>query len=130
MNTLSLPFSKNAIVKLTGFVLNNYSHIRSTIDAGIEFTKKTYQAVKITTGTIYSLFTATAEAMQAVENEGALKGLQKKEAVLIYIQQEYVAAKAELKAVWSTWATTLSWFIDQLITLLNAGRNVMPVFAG
>lgn len=130
MNTLSLPFAKNAIVNLTGFVLNNYSHIRSTIDAGIAFTKKTYQAVKITTSTIYSLFTATAEAMQTVENASTLKGLEKKQVVLDYIQKEYIAAKDELKAVWSSWATTLSWFIDQLITLLNAGRNVMPVFAG
>lgn len=125
-----IKFSKNAIVALASFVLNNYGHIKETITAGIELTKKTYSNVRLTTGSIYSLLTATAQAMQSVENEGFLKGLEKKLAVLDYIEKEYVETKAEIKAIWSGWGTTVSWFIDQLIAMLNSGRSVLQNFAG
>lgn len=125
-----VTFSANAIVALAGFVLNNYGHIKETVIAGIELTKKTYSNVKLTTGSIYRLLSTTAEAMQAVENEGVLKGLEKKLAVLDYIEKEYVATKAEIKAIWSGWSTTVSWFIDQLIAMLNSGRSVLQNFAG
>lgn len=125
-----ITLSKNAIVGLAGFVLNNYGHIQDTIKAGIALTQKTFSNVRLTTGAIYSLLTATAEAMQSVENENFLKGLEKKKAVLDYIEKEYVERKAEIKAIWSTWSTTVSWFIDQLITMLNSGRSVLQTFAG
>lgn len=125
-----ITFSKNAIVALAGFVLNNYGHIKETIVAGIELTQKTYSNVRLTTGMIYNLLTATAQAMQSVENEGFLKGLEKKKAVFDYIEKEYVATKAEIKAIWSGWSTTVSWFIDQLIVMLNSGRSVLQNFAG
>lgn len=68
--------------------------------------------------------------MQAVENEGVLKGLEKKLRVLEFIEKEYVETKAEIKEIWSTWRQTADWFIDQLISMLNAGRNVLHTFAG
>lgn len=69
-------------------------------------------------------------AMQSVENEGVLKGLEKKLAVLDFIEKEYVETKAEIKLIWSDWRTTVSWFIDQLIAMLNSGRSVLQTFVG
>ncbi|ENV33936.1 hypothetical protein [Acinetobacter gerneri] len=126
----NIKFTQNAIVGLAGFVLNNYGHIKETINEGIELTKKSVSNVRLTTSAIYSLLTATAEAMQSIENEGVLKGLEKKKAVLDYISKEYVETKAEIKAIWSNWLTTVSWFIDQLIAMLNSGRSVLRMYAG
>ena len=123
-------FSKSAITSLAAYVLNNYGHISETVEKGIELTHKTYGNVKLTISTVYDMFTATAQYMQAVENEGVLKGLAKKEAVLEYMVKEYLEAKAELKAIWSGWRTTVSWFIDQLISMLNSGRHVLQAFVG
>uniref|UniRef100_UPI0013A6A5DF hypothetical protein n=1 Tax=Acinetobacter sp. CFCC 10889 TaxID=1775557 RepID=UPI0013A6A5DF len=64
------------------------------------------------------------------ENEGVLKGLEKKLAVLDYIEKEYVETRAEIKAIWAGWSTTVSWFVDQLIAMLNSGRSVLQNFAG
>lgn len=125
-----ITFSKSAIISLAAFVLNNYGHISDTVEKGIELTVKTYSNVKLTSLAVYDMFTATAEYMQAVENEGVLKGLEKKKAVLEYMVKEYVEAKAEIKAIWVGWKDTVSWFIDQLITMLNAGRSVLHAFAG
>ncbi|OTG68294.1 hypothetical protein B9T25_06325 [Acinetobacter sp. ANC 4470] len=122
--------SKNAIVGLASFVLNNYGHISETIQQGIELTKKTYSNSKLTLVAVYDLFNETAKAMQSIENEGALKGLEKKLAVFNFIEKEYVETRAEIKAIWAGWKTTVSWFIDQLITLLNSGRTVLNTFAG
>ena len=38
--------------------------------------------------------------------------------------------KEEIKAIWNGWRDTVSWYIDQLIALLNSGRNVLQTFAG
>ena len=122
--------SKNAIVGLASFVLNNYGHISETIIKGIELTKKTYSNSKLTIVAVYNLFNETAKAMQSIENEGTLKGLEKKLAVLDFIEKEYIETQAEIKAIWAGWKTTVSWFIDQLITLLNSGRTVLNTFAG
>ena len=80
-----ITFSKTAIISLATFVLNNYAHISETVEAGIALTKKTYGNVELTTVAVYDMFKATAGYMQAVENEGVLKGLAKKEAVLDYM---------------------------------------------
>ena len=122
--------SKNAIVGLPSFVLNNYGHISVTIIKGIELTKKTYSNSKLTIVAVYNLFNETAKAMQSIENEGTLKGLEKKLAVLDFIEKEYVETKTEIKLIWSGWRTTVSWFIDQLITMLNSGRSVLQAFVG
>lgn len=125
-----IVFSKNAIIGLADFVLKNYGHISETIQQGIELTKKTYSNSKLTIVAVYNLFNETAKAMQSIENEGALKGLEKKLAVFNFIEKEYVETKAEIKAIWAGWKTTVSWFIDQLISLLNSGRTVLEAFAG
>ena len=122
--------SKNAIVGLASFVLNNYGHISETIIKGIELTKKTYSNSKLTIVAVYALFNETAKAMQSIENEGTLKGLEKKLAVLDFIEKEYIETQAEIKEIWAGWKMTVSWFIDQLITLLNSGRTVLNTFAG
>lgn len=122
--------SKNAIVGLASFVLNNYGHISETIIKGIELTKKTYSNSKLTIVAVYDLFNETAKAMQSIENEGTLKGLEKKLAVLDFIEKEYIETQAEIKEIWAGWKMTVSWFIDQLITLLNSGRTVLNTFAG
>lgn len=125
-----ITYSPIAIINLTDFVLKNYGHIIETVDAGIELTKKTFSNVKLTSEVVYDLFRTTAAYMQAVENEGVLKGLEKKKAVFQYIVKEYLEAKAELKAVWSGWEDTVSWFIDQVIAMLNSGRQVLQTFVG
>lgn len=123
-------FSKNAIIGLADFVLKNYAHINETIQKGIALTKLTYSNSKLTLIAVYELFDEIAKAMQSVENEDLLKGLEKKLAVFDFIEKEYIETKVEIKAVWSTWKTTVSWFIDQLISLLNSGRNILDAFAG
>ncbi len=125
-----ITFSPKAIISLTDFVLKNYGHIIETVEKGIELTKKTYSNIKLTSEAVYDLLRTTANYMQAVENEGVLKGLAKKEAVLEFIVKEYLETTAEIKAVWAGWKDTVSWFIDQLISMLNAGRSVLHTFAG
>lgn len=125
-----ITFSKSAITSLAAFVLNNYGHISETIEKGIELTKKTYVNSKLTALAVYDLFQETAKYMQAVENEGVLKGLAKKEAVLDFMVKEYLEAKAEIKEIWAGWKDTVSWYIDQLISMLNSGRSVLNAFAG
>ena len=127
---MQVKFSKNAIIGLADFVLKNYGHISATIEAGIIATKQTYTNSKLTLVAVYDLLQETANAMQSVENEGVLKGLEKKLAVLDFIEKEYVETKAEIKLIWSGWRTTVSWFIDQLITMLNSGRSVLQAFVG
>lgn len=125
-----ITFSKSAITSLAAFVLNNYGHISETVEKGIELSHKTYGNVKLTISAVYDMFTTTARYMQAVENEGVLKGLAKKEAVLEFIVKEYLETTAEIKAVWAGWKDTVSWYIDQLISMLNSGRSVLHAFAG
>lgn len=125
-----ITFSPKAIISLTDFVLKNYGHIIETVEKGIELTKKTYSNIKLTSEAVYDLLRTTADYMQAVENEGVLKGLAKKEAVLEFIVKEYLETTAEIKAIWAGWKDTVSWFIDQLISMLNAGRSVLHTFAG
>jgi len=125
-----VTFSKSAIISLADYVLKNYGHISETIEAGIVATKQTYINSKLTALAVYDLLQTTAKYMQAVENEGVLKGVAKKEAVLDFIIKEYLEAEAEIKAIWSGWRTTVSWFIDQLIAMLNSGRSVLQTFAG
>lgn len=48
------------------------------------------------------------------------KGLAKKEAVLEFMIKEYLETHAEIKQIWSGWHTTVSWFIDSLISMLNS----------
>lgn len=127
---MQVKFSKNAIIGLGDFVLKNYGHISETIEAGIALTKKTYSNSKLTLIAVYELLQETANAMQSVENEGVLKGLEKKMAVLDFIEKEYVETKAEIKQIWAGWKTTVSWFIDQLIAMLNSGRSVLQAFVG
>lgn len=127
---MQVKFSKNAIIGLTDFVLKNYGHISATIEAGIIATKQTYTNSKLTLVAVYELLQETANTMQSVENEGVLKGLEKKLAVLDFIEKEYVETKTEIKLIWSGWRTTVSWFIDQLITMLNSGRSVLQAFVG
>ncbi|MEX5441900.1 hypothetical protein WCE14_00715 [Acinetobacter schindleri] len=125
-----ITFSKSAITSLAVFVLNNYGHISETIEKGIELTKKTYANSKLTALAVYDLFQETAKYMQAVENEGVLKGLAKKEAVLDFIVKEYLETTTEIKQIWAGWKDTVSWYIDQLISMLNSGRSVLHAFAG
>lgn len=127
---MQVKFSKNAIIGLADFVLKNYGHISATIEAGIIATKQTYTNSKLTLVAVYDLLQETANAMQSVENEGVLKGLEKKLAVLDFIEKEYVETKTEIKLIWSGWRTTVSWFIDQLILMLNSGRSVLQAFVG
>lgn len=130
MAQIKVKFSTDAIVGLAAYVLRNYGHISETIEKGIALTKKTYINSKLTIKAVYDLFEEVAKHMQAVENEGVLKGLEKKLRVLEFIEKEYVETKAEIKEIWSTWRQTADWFIDQLISMLNAGRNVLHTFAG
>lgn len=123
-------FSKTAIINLTDHVLKNYGHINETVEAGITATQKTYTNIKLTSLAVYDMFQATAKYMQAVENEGVLKGLAKKEAVLEFMIKEYLETHAEIKQIWSGWHTTVSWFIDSLINMLNSGRSVLQAFVG
>lgn len=125
-----ITFSKSAITTLTDFVLKNYGHIQGVIERGIALTLQTVNSVKLTSLAIYDMFYETAKYMQAVENEGALKGLAKKNAVLQYMIKEYLETKAEIKAIWSNWKDTVSWFIDQIIAMLNSGRHVLHTFVG
>ena len=125
-----ITVSPKAITALATFVLQNYGHIYDTIQAGIVVTGQTYSNVKITAVAIQDLFVETAKVMEAVENEGTLKGIAKKQAVLEFIEKEFIATKAELKAIWKGWREAVANFIDQLISMLNAGRNVLPAFVG
>lgn len=125
-----ITFSKTAIIGLADYILKNYGHISETVEAGIAITKKTYSNIKLTSLAIYDMFQSTAKYMQAVENEGVLKGLAKKEAVLEFMVKEYLETHAEIKQIWAGWYTTVSWFIDQLISMLNSGRTVLQTFAG
>ena len=125
-----ITFSPKAIISLADFVLKNYGHIYETVEKGIEITKKTYGNIKLTSEAVYNLLRTTADYMQAVENEGVLKGVAKKEAVLDFIVKEYLETTAEIKAIWAGWRTTVSWFIDQLIAMLNSGRSVLQTFVG
>lgn len=125
-----ITYSTTAIIALADFVLKNYGHISLTIEKGIELTRQTYPNSKLTLIEVYDLLQHTAHAMQSVENQGTLKGLAKKLAVLDYIEKEYLETKAEINAIWAGWKTTLSWFIDQLIAMLNSGRSVLEAFAG
>lgn len=125
-----VTFSKSAIIGLADYVLKNYGHISETVEAGIIATKQTYSNSKLTALAVYDLLQTTAKYMQAVENEGVLKGLAKKQAVLDFIVKEYLEAESEIKQIWSGWRTTVSWFIDQLIGMLNSGRSVLQAFAG
>jgi len=125
-----ITLSKTAIINLADFVLKNYGHISETVEAGIVATQKTYSNVHLTSLAVYDMLQTTAKYMQAVENEGVLKGLAKKEAVLEYMIKEYLETKEEIKAIWNGWRDTVSWYIDQLIALLNSGRNVLQTFAG
>jgi len=125
-----ITLSKTAIINLADFVLKNYGHISETVEAGIVATKKTYSNVHLTSLAVYDMLQTTAKYMQAVENEGVLKGLEKKEAVLEFIVKEYLETHAEIKQIWSGWRTTVSWFIDQLISMLNSGRSVLQAFVG
>lgn len=125
-----ITYSKTAIIGLADYILKNYGHISETVEAGIAITQKTYSNIKLTSLAVYDMFQATAKYMQAVENEGVLKGLAKKEAVLEFMVKEYLETHAEIKQIWSGWYTTISWFIDQLISMLNSGRTVLQTFAG
>jgi ABC-type proline/glycine betaine transport system substrate-binding protein len=125
-----VTFSKNAIIGLADYVLKNYGHIGEVVEAGIIATKQTYSNSKLTALAVYDLLQTTAKYMQAVENEGVLKGLAKKQAVLDFIVKEYLETEAEIKQIWSGWRTTVSWFIDQLIGMLNSGRSVLQAFVG
>lgn len=125
-----ITYSPKAIINLTDFVLKNYGHIIETVEKGIEITKKTYSNIKLTSEAIYDLFRTTSRYMQAVENEGVLKGLAKKEAVLDFIVKEYLETTTEIKQIWAGWKDTVSWYIDQLISMLNSGRSVLHAFAG
>ena len=44
--------------------------------------------------------------------------------------KEYLETQDEIKQIWSGWRTTVSWFIDQLISMLNSGRHVLQAFVG
>ena len=125
-----VTFSKTAIINLADYVLKNYGHINETVEAGITATQKTYTNIKLTSLAVYDMFQATAKYMQAVENEGVLKGLAKKEAVLEFMIKEYLETHAEIKQIWSGWHTTVSWFIDSLISMLNSGRSVLQACVG
>jgi len=125
-----VTFSKSAIIGLVDYVLKNYGHIGEVIEVGIATTKQTYSNSKLTALAVYDLLQTTAKYMQAVENEGVLKGVAKKEAVLDFIVKEYLETEAEIKQIWSGWRTTVSWFIDQLISMLNSGRSVLQAFVG
>lgn len=125
-----VTFSKTAIIGLADYVLKNYGHIGEVIEVGIATTKQTYSNSKLTALSVYGLLQTTAKYMQAVENEGVLKGVAKKEAVLDFIVKEYLETEAEIKQIWSGWRTTVSWFIDQLISMLNSGRSVLQAFVG
>lgn len=125
-----ITVSPVAIINLTDFLLKHYSHIHDTVIKGIDLTKKTYSNSKLTAEAIFDLLRTTGKYMQAVENEGVLKGLEKKKAVFEYIVKEYLETKAEIKAVWSGWYDTLSWYIDEVIAVFNSGRNVLHTFAG
>lgn len=125
-----VTFSKTAIINLADFVLKNYGHINETVEAGIVATQKTYSNVQLTSLAVYDMLQTTAKYMQAIENEGVLKGLEKKEAVLEFIVKEYLETHAEIKQIWSGWCNTVSWFIDQLISMLNSGRSVLQAFVG
>lgn len=78
-----ITYSPKAIINLTDFVLKNYGHIIETVEKGIEITKKTYSNIKLTSEAIYDLFRTTSRYMQAVENEGVLKGLAKRRLCLL-----------------------------------------------
>ena len=129
-NMSKVIFSKSAIISLADYVLKNYGHISETIEAGIIATQKTYSNSKLTALAVYDMLQTTAKYMQAVENEGVLKGVAKKEAVLEFIVKEYLETQDEIKQIWSGWRTTVSWFIDQLISMLNSGRHVLQAFVG
>jgi len=123
-----IQVSPKAITNLATFVLQNYGHIHDTIENGIALTGQTFGNVKMTAVAVQDLFVETAKHMQAVENEGVLKGIEKKKAVLLFIEKEFIATKDELKTIWNGWRTAVANFIDQLISMLNAGHNVLPAF--
>jgi hypothetical protein len=91
-----VTFSKTAIINLADYVLKNYGHINETVEAGITATQKTYTNIKLTSLAVYDMFQATAKYMQAIENEGVLKGLAKKEAVLEFMIKEYLKLTLKL----------------------------------
>lgn len=123
-----IKVSPVAIISLTDFLLKNYSHIYDTVIQGIDLTQKTYTNSKLTAEAVFDLLRTTGAYMQAVENEGVLKGLEKKKAVFEYIVKEYLETKAEIKEVWAGWQDTLSWYIDQVIAVFNSGHNVLHAF--
>lgn len=64
----------------------------------------------------HEIFKRVAESMQAVENEGALKGDAKKATVIDYVK----SIIHDMKADWSTWQYLVSEFIEKIIKIYNA----------
>ena len=65
----------------------------------------------------HALFKRAAEAMHAVETEGAITdGSKKKAPVIDYVKSIVM----DMKADWSTWRLLISEFIEKLIGIYNA----------
>lgn len=120
----------SAITDLVRFVLKHYRHVRQTIETGITLSQECAHHSGLNVALIEALLLETAQQMQIVEHQGHLKGLAKKLVVMHCIEQQFVSAHRELLCVWEYWKATLSWFIDQVIRMLNAGRHILPIFVG
>ena len=129
MTAKKVDYSATAIIQLADFVIDNYAQVKGFIAHGVALAKKTYGNIKLTKDAVLGMFRHTAQVMQAVENEGVLKGIDKKLEVLKFVEMEYVRLNETLHKIWGDWYDALNDFIDDLIAMLNAGRKVLAAQA-
>jgi hypothetical protein len=72
----------------------------------------------VTTG--HNIYTAAANAMDAVEAQGVLTGAKKKETVLAFIK----SLVTDLAMNWNVYEELISTFIDQIKTAYNAVKDL------
>lgn len=74
-------------------------------------------------GTGQAIYQATTNAMDAVEVQGTLTGLKKKEAVMAFIKGLVI----DLGSNWDVYEQLLSKFIDQIKTAYNAVKDLFNI---
>lgn len=64
----------------------------------------------------HAIYQLASKSMQAVEDQGTLKGDEKKATVMDYIK----SVVHDIQADWSTWKVLISEFIEKIIKVYNA----------
>ena len=89
-------------------------------------TEKTLSIATVATGVLTTvtkgrtIYQAAANAMDAVEVQGALTGAKKKEAVMAFIKSMVI----DIGSNWDVYEKLISTFIDQIKTAYNAVKDL------